>query len=69
LGAGNVENGHMTAVQGRKITTPCKISLPEKAKGDGRGLSFQTMSDEMDASIIRIGVNIAPDWYSTQSIT
>jgi len=27
------------------------------------------MGDEMDASIIRIGVKVAPDWYSTQSIT
>jgi len=27
------------------------------------------MPDEMDASIIRTGVNVAPDWYSTQSIT
>jgi len=26
------------------------------------------MPDEMDASIIRTGVNVAPDWYSTQSI-
>ena len=31
--------------------------------------AFQTMPDGMDASIIRIGVNFAPDWYFTQSIT
>ena len=30
--------------------------------------AFQTMPDEMDASIIRTGVNVAPDWCSTQSI-
>jgi hypothetical protein len=29
LGAGIVENGHLTAVQGRKFTTPCRISLPK----------------------------------------
>jgi len=39
LGAGNVENGHLTAVQGRKFTNPFGILLPKMAKGDDRGLS------------------------------
>jgi len=39
LGAGTVESGYLAAVQGRKFTIRCRISLPEKAKDDGRGVS------------------------------
>ena len=38
LRAGNVENGHLTAVQGRKFTNPFGILLREKPKGGGQAL-------------------------------